>query len=469
MIDEVHMLIDARVQRDAEDARGAARVPQVRAGDDRSAEGAGDGAVALPAVQPAADGAARRCVEHLARVLATEDVAAEPRRCADRARRARLDARRAVADRPGDRLRQRRGSRKPACARCSARVDRSHAVALHRGAGRARRRGAVAAVDGLRELGLSAAGTLEEMAALLQEMAVLQAVPGARRRRRSRHAEVARAWPRCCRPTRRSCSTASCLHGRAELALAPDEYAALMMVLLRMLAFAPADARATPGAPPPTTARAAPAAAPRATASAPPRGVGAGVGRAAGAPAAARADRRRAADAGLADDVAGRRRRSRSADAATRRRSRPAASIDGQRAADRWTELGAAPGRRRRDRGDGARAGACRRECVAHRRRRRASRVWQLRVEREIAAHAGAARESAGGAGAAGRWARRCGIEIEAGAVDRHARRARDAAERDRRQAEAEQRDPRRPARAGADGAVQDGANRSGLGQTAPA
>ena len=49
--------LDDGVQRHAEDARGAARLPQVHARDDRSAEGAGDGAVALPAVQPAADGA----------------------------------------------------------------------------------------------------------------------------------------------------------------------------------------------------------------------------------------------------------------------------------------------------------------------------------------------------------------------------------------------------------------------------
>jgi DNA polymerase-3 subunit gamma/tau len=31
-----------------------------------------------------------------------------------------------------------------------------------------------------------------------------------------------------------------CLHGRGELGLAPDEYAALTMVLLRLLAFKPA-------------------------------------------------------------------------------------------------------------------------------------------------------------------------------------------------------------------------------------
>ena len=40
------------------------------------------------------------------------------------------------------------------------------------------------------------------------------------------------------------------LEGRAEIALAPDEYSGLVMVLLRMLAFAPAEVRATPTAPP---------------------------------------------------------------------------------------------------------------------------------------------------------------------------------------------------------------------------
>ena len=48
--------LDDCLQRDAEDARGAARVSEVHPRDDRPAEGAGDRAVALPAVQPAADG-----------------------------------------------------------------------------------------------------------------------------------------------------------------------------------------------------------------------------------------------------------------------------------------------------------------------------------------------------------------------------------------------------------------------------
>ena len=37
-----------------------------------------------------------------------------------------------------------------------------------------------------------------------------------------------------------------CLHGRGELGLAPDEYAALTMVLLRLLAFKPSNAAASP-------------------------------------------------------------------------------------------------------------------------------------------------------------------------------------------------------------------------------
>ena len=41
-----------------------------------------------------------------------------------------------------------------------------------------------------------------------------------------------------------------CLHGRAELGLAPDEYAALTMVLLRLLAFKPAGSEMVAGAMP---------------------------------------------------------------------------------------------------------------------------------------------------------------------------------------------------------------------------
>ncbi|HSQ72604.1 MAG TPA: DNA polymerase III subunit gamma/tau, partial [Rubrivivax sp.] len=58
-------------------------------------------------------------------------------------------------------------------------VDRGHARALVEALARRDGAAVLAAVDGLRGLGLSAAGTLEEMSLLLQQMAVEQAVPGA--------------------------------------------------------------------------------------------------------------------------------------------------------------------------------------------------------------------------------------------------------------------------------------------------
>ena len=121
-------------------------------------------------------------------------------------------------------------------------VDRGHAVRIVDAL--AGRDGAalVSAVDGLRGLGLSAGGTLEEMAELLQQMALHQAVP-----------EVADpADPLTPDVQRLAALMASdetqllysiVIHGRAELALAPDEYSGLVMVLLRMLAFAPQDER----------------------------------------------------------------------------------------------------------------------------------------------------------------------------------------------------------------------------------
>jgi DNA polymerase III gamma/tau subunit len=97
--------------------------------------------------------------------------------------------------------------------------------------------GRAGAVDGLRGLGLSAAGTLEEMATLLQQMAVEQAVPGALdptptpKTRRAPGATLA--------ADETQLLYSMVLHGRGELGLMSDEYAALTMVLLRFLAFPP--------------------------------------------------------------------------------------------------------------------------------------------------------------------------------------------------------------------------------------
>ncbi|HWI80547.1 DNA polymerase III subunit gamma/tau [Ramlibacter sp.] len=90
--------------------------------------------------------------------------------------------------------------------------------------------------DTLRANALNAAATLEEMCSVLQRMAVMQAVPGAAAAADPDAAAIARlATLMPADETQLLYSL--CLHGRAELGLAPDEYAALTMVLLRLLAF----------------------------------------------------------------------------------------------------------------------------------------------------------------------------------------------------------------------------------------
>lgn len=124
-------------------------------------------------------------------------------------------------------------------------VDRGYVLrlidALARGDGAA----VVDTVDELRLNGLNAASLLEEMTGVLQRMAVLQAVPARAAQGEAStdpdETEIARlALLQPADETQLLYSL--CLHGRAELGLAPDEYAALTMVLLRLLAFKPAGA-----------------------------------------------------------------------------------------------------------------------------------------------------------------------------------------------------------------------------------
>jgi len=76
---------------------------------------------------------------------------------------------------------------------------------------------------------------------VLQRMAVEQAVPGALDASDPEAAGIARLAALL--PADETQLLYSlCLHGRTELGLAPDEYAALTMVLLRLLAFKPAEA-----------------------------------------------------------------------------------------------------------------------------------------------------------------------------------------------------------------------------------
>jgi DNA polymerase-3 subunit gamma/tau len=117
-------------------------------------------------------------------------------------------------------------------------VDRGHAVRIVEALAASDGAALVAAADALRGLGLSAAGTLEELSDLLQQMAVRQAVPDALDASDPETPTVARlAGLLPADETQLIYSMA--LHGRAELGLAPDEYSGLVMVLLRMLAFRP--------------------------------------------------------------------------------------------------------------------------------------------------------------------------------------------------------------------------------------
>ncbi len=128
-------------------------------------------------------------------------------------------------------------------------VDRSHVFglidALAVGDGKA----VVETSEALRVNGQSAASTLEEMSVVLQRMAVLQTVPA----RESNESDVDPDVAQTARLARLMPADETqllyslCLHGRGELGLAPDEYSALTMVLLRLLAFKPAGKAAESG------------------------------------------------------------------------------------------------------------------------------------------------------------------------------------------------------------------------------
>ena len=178
-------------------------------------------------------------LEHLVHVLAAEDVAAEPQALRLLARAARGSMRdalsltdQAIAFGSGALVeagvRQMLGS-----------VDRSYVYQLLDALARGDGKSIVEMSEVLRLNGLSAASTLEEMTSVLQRMAVLQAVPSigasddASDPDVSETARLAQLLP----ADETQLLYSLCLHGRGELGLAPDEYAALTMVLLRLLPF----------------------------------------------------------------------------------------------------------------------------------------------------------------------------------------------------------------------------------------
>jgi DNA polymerase-3 subunit gamma/tau len=176
--------------------------------------------------------------EHLARVLEAEGVAADAQALRLLARAARGSMRdalsltdQAIAFGAGQlqeaAVRQMLGS-----------VDRSHVFRLVEALAQGDGKTVVETSEALRVHGLSAGAALEEMSLVLQRMAVLQAVPQAAEAGDEESAAIARLA--ALMPADETQLLYSiCLHGRAELGLAPDEYAALTMVLLRLLAFKP--------------------------------------------------------------------------------------------------------------------------------------------------------------------------------------------------------------------------------------
>jgi DNA polymerase-3 subunit gamma/tau len=389
--------------------------------------------------------------EHLADVLAREQIDAEPGALRLLARAARGSMRDALSladqaiafgagrlDETG--VRQMLGA-----------VDRGHAVRIVEALAAGQGAQLVAAADALRGLGLSAAATLEELAALLQQMAVLQAVPDAGDPTDPDAPEAARlAALLAADETQLLYSIA--LHGRAELGLAPDEYSGLVMVLLRMLAFKPqGDAvRREPQAAKPAAAPAAPARAAALVAPAPAVAVRAPQRALAPAPpappvasvppvrAAARADEPPPwVDAPFDDEVA-----APSVQAAQtmlpspppRAESAPVQTFAAGGIGQRWAELV-------RQMIDASRIQAMARElavqaqCMAFDERAEPLRCV-LRVEREmLRAPVHAEKLQAALADTLNRAVR---VEIEAG-VAQDSPSKRDAAERARRQAEAEQ------------------------------
>lgn len=124
-------------------------------------------------------------------------------------------------------------------------VDRSHVFRLIDALALGDGKTVVETSETLRLNGLSAASTLEEMTVVLQRMAVMQTVPAALDETDPEASETARL-AELMPPDETQLLYSLCLHGRAELGLAPDDYAALTMVLLRLLAFKPRDGQTAP-------------------------------------------------------------------------------------------------------------------------------------------------------------------------------------------------------------------------------
>ena len=180
-------------------------------------------------------------LEHLVQVLGIENVPAEPQalRLLSRAARGSMRDALSLTDQA---IAFGSGQLDEASVRTMlGSVDRSYVFTLVDALARNDGKTVVETSEALRLNGLSAASTLEDMSTLLQRMAVLQAVPDMAHTDDETDpdiletARLAQGMP----ADETQLLYSLCLHGRGELGLAPDEYAALTMVLLRLLAFKP--------------------------------------------------------------------------------------------------------------------------------------------------------------------------------------------------------------------------------------
>ncbi len=124
-------------------------------------------------------------------------------------------------------------------------VDRSYVFKLIEALALGDGKTVVQTSEVLRLNGLSAGSTLEEMSTVLQRMAVLQTMGGVPDDDSDPDAQDTARLAALLPADETQLLYSICLHGRADLGLAPDEYAALTMVLLRLLAFKPASAQAS--------------------------------------------------------------------------------------------------------------------------------------------------------------------------------------------------------------------------------
>ncbi|HNV61159.1 MAG TPA: DNA polymerase III subunit gamma/tau [Rhodoferax sp.] len=182
--------------------------------------------------------------EHLTKVLEVEQVSAEVQALRLLARAARGSMRdalsltdQAIAFGSGQlqeaTVRQMLGS-----------VDRSYVFRLIEALAMGDGKTVVETSEALRLNGLSAASTLEEMSTVLQRMAVVQAMGAQSGDDNDPEAHDTARLASMMPADETQLLYSICLHGRGDLGLAPDEYAALTMVLLRLLAFKPRSASA---------------------------------------------------------------------------------------------------------------------------------------------------------------------------------------------------------------------------------